>query len=81
LCVLSRKSGDDDNIVTSSFAGASGVSFDTKGIDNGRWNYIAGVGYDVNLDSQNNLNVQYNYQGEGSKYSNNVISLNYMYKF
>ena len=72
---------DDDNIVTSSFAGASGVSFDTKGIDNGRWNYIAGVGYDVNLDSQNNLNVQYNYQGEGSKYSNNVISLNYMYKF
>lgn len=72
---------DDDNIVTSSFAGASGVSFDTKGIDNGRWNYIAGVGYDVNLDSQNNLNLQYNYQGEGSKYSNNVISLNYMYKF
>ena len=72
---------DDDNTVTSSFAGASGVSFDTNGIDNGRWNYVAGVGYDVDINNSNNLNLQYNYQGEGSKYSNNVISLNYKYKF
>lgn len=72
---------DDDNIVTSSFAGASGVSFDTNGIDNGRWQYQAGIGYDVNLNNQNNLNFSYKYQGEGSKYNNNVVSLDYIYKF
>ncbi|RBQ29061.1 autotransporter family protein [Aliarcobacter vitoriensis] len=72
---------NDDNIVTSSFAGASGVSFDTNGIDNGRWQYQAGIGYDVNLNNQNNLNFSYKYQGEGSKYNNNVVSLDYIYKF
>ena len=63
------------------FAGASGVSFDTNGIDNGRWQYQAGIGYDVNLNNQNNLNFSYKYQGEGSKYNNNVVSLDYIYKF
>ncbi|WP_151948853.1 autotransporter outer membrane beta-barrel domain-containing protein [Aliarcobacter butzleri] len=72
---------DDDNTVTSSFAGTNGVSFDTNGIDNGRWDYIAGIGYDVDINNSNNINLQYNYQGEGSKYSNNVLSVNYKYKF
>ena len=72
---------NDNNIVTSSFAGAPGVSFDTNGIDNGRWQYQAGLGYDLNLDNKNNMNFSYKYQGEGSKYNNNVVSLDYIYKF
>ena len=57
------------------------VSFDTNGIDNGRWQYQAGLGYDLNLDNKNNMNFSYKYQGEGSKYNNNVVSLDYIYKF
>lgn len=52
---------NDNNIVTSSFAGAPGVSFDTNGIDNGRWQYQAGLGYDLNLDNKNNMNFSYKY--------------------
>jgi outer membrane autotransporter protein len=67
--------------ITSSFEGTSDVIFDTKGIDNGRWKYHAGIGYDLTFDNQSNFNVFYKYLGEGSKYSNNVVTLNYIYKF
>ncbi|MCT7472182.1 autotransporter outer membrane beta-barrel domain-containing protein [Aliarcobacter cryaerophilus] len=72
---------NDNNIVTSSFSAAPSNSFDTKGIDNGRWNYIAGLGYDVDVNNQNNINLSYNFQGEGSKYTNHGLALNYRYKF
>lgn len=72
---------NDNNIVTSSFSAAPSNSFDTKGIDNGRWNYLAGLGYDVDVNNQNNINVSYNFQGEGSKYTNHGLALNYRYKF
>ena len=72
---------NDNNIVTSSFSAAPSNSFDTKGIDNGRWKYVAGLGYDVDVNNQNNINVSYNFQGEGSKYTNHGLALNYRYKF
>lgn len=72
---------NDNNIITSSFSAAPSNSFDTKGIDNGRWNYLAGLGYDVDVNNQNNINVSYNFQGEGSKYTNHGLALNYRYKF
>jgi outer membrane autotransporter protein len=72
---------DENNTVTSSFAGATGVMFESEGIDNGRWTYQAGIGYNIDLDNRNNLHINYDYQCEGSKYSNNVVSLNYMFKF
>ncbi len=67
--------------VTSSFAGASGVTFDTKGIDNGKWKYEAGVGYAMDINSRNNLGINYKYVGEGSKFRNNILSVNYEHKF
>ena len=72
---------NDNNIVTSSFSAAPSNSFDTKGIDNGRWKYVAGLGYDVDVNNQNNINLSYNFQGEGSKYTNHGLALNYRYKF
>ncbi|MGJ0371038.1 autotransporter outer membrane beta-barrel domain-containing protein [Aliarcobacter cryaerophilus] len=44
-------------------------------------NYLAGLGYDVDVNNQNNINVSYNFQGEGSKYTNHGLALNYRYKF
>jgi outer membrane autotransporter protein len=52
-----------------------------NGIDNGRWKYVAGLGYDVDVNNQNNINLSYNFQGEGSKYTNHGLALNYRYKF
>jgi len=42
---------------------------------------VAGLGYDVDVNNQNNINVSYNFQGEGSKYTNHGLALNYRYKF
>lgn len=67
---------NDDNSVTSPF-----LAVPLKGIDNGRWKYVAGLGYDVDVNNQNNINVSYNFQGEGSKYTNHGLALNYRYKF
>jgi uncharacterized protein with beta-barrel porin domain len=72
---------DDKNIVTSSYEGAVGVTFDTEGIDNGRWNYDVGFGYETDLNKLSNINVSYNIQGEGSDYMNHVVSAKYVYKF
>ncbi len=65
--------------VTSSFGGAEAVPL--KGIDNGRWKYEAGLGYAMDINDTNSLSLDYNYQGEGSKFRNNVVSVNYNYKF
>lgn len=72
---------DDKNIVNSSYSGASGLSFETVGIDNGKWLYDAGIGYEKAMNSNNSINVNYNLQGKGTDYTNNVISANYIYKF
>jgi outer membrane autotransporter protein len=72
---------DDNNIVTSSYQGASGLSFETEGIDNGRWTYDLGFGYENDLTELSNLSFTYNFQGEGSDYTNHVISAKYTFKF
>ncbi|GEM_PF-1976670 len=72
---------DDNTIVTSSYQGASGLSFETEGIDNGRWTYDLGFGYENDLTELSNLSFTYNFQGEGSDYTNHVISAKYTFKF
>uniref|UniRef100_UPI000B2F4C46 autotransporter outer membrane beta-barrel domain-containing protein n=1 Tax=Aliarcobacter cryaerophilus TaxID=28198 RepID=UPI000B2F4C46 len=71
----------NDQTITSSFAGAAGVKFDTKGIDNGRWSYQAGIGYELDISDRNNIHVGYEYQGQGKDFSNNIISAKYVLKF
>lgn len=72
---------DKNQMVTSSYAGNLGTSFDTKGIDNGRWSYEAGIGYELDINKTNNINISYDYQGQGTDFSNNVISAKYVLKF
>lgn len=67
--------------VTSAFEGATGLKFDTEGIDNGKWNYLAGIGYEKELDKSNSFNILYDYQAQGSDFSNNTISAKYVLKF
>ncbi|WP_164469265.1 autotransporter family protein [Aliarcobacter cryaerophilus] len=71
----------DNNSVTSSYMGASGVKFGTDGIDNGRWSYEAGIGYELDINKRNNINISYDYQAEGTKFKNNVVSAKYVLKF
>ena len=52
--------------VTSAYEGASGIKFNTVGIDNGRWNYDVGVGYEREVTLGSSINLSYNYQREGS---------------
>lgn len=72
---------DDDNIVSSVYQGASGLSFNTSGIDNGRWSYDAGFGYENNLNDASNVSLSYNFQGEGNGFINHIVSAKYTYKF
>lgn len=72
---------DKQQSVTSSFQGAPGVEFSTNGIDNGRWSYDMGFGYEKNIDELSNINISYNRTGEGSDFSNNTISAKFVYKF
>ncbi len=43
--------------------------------------YEAGIGYELDINKTNNINISYDYQGQGSKFSNNVISAKYVLKF
>ena len=73
---------DDKQISTSSFVGASSAyNFSSEGIDNGRWSYDIGLGYEVDLNENSNLNFMYNLQGEGQEFHNNSFSARYLYKF
>lgn len=72
---------DDALVTTSSFANAAGVEFSSNGIDNGRWSYSAGLGYEINLNQDSNLNFTLNYQGEGSDYHSTSFSAKYLMKF
>jgi outer membrane autotransporter protein len=66
---------------TASYQGASGVTFDTDGIDNGRWSYEAGIGYERDINENSNINFSYSYQAKGTAFSNNTISAKYVLKF
>jgi outer membrane autotransporter protein len=72
---------DSQKSVTASYQGASGVSFDTDGIDNGRWSYDVGAGYEMDINENSNINFSYNRQGQGSDFTNNTISAKYLLKF
>jgi outer membrane autotransporter protein len=72
---------DDNNVVNSSYQGASGLSYNTEGIDNGRVSYDLGFGYENDLNDLSNVSVNYNLQGEGSDYLNHVVSVKYTYNF
>lgn len=72
---------DTTATVTSAFDGASSVKFSSDGIDNGRWRYEAGLGYDARINEASNINVSYNYQAQGSDFTNNVLSAKYEHKF
>ncbi len=72
---------DKNQTITSAYEGASGVNFGTDGIDNGRWSYEAGIGYEMDINKTNNINVSYDYQGQGKDFSNNVVSAKYVLKF
>jgi outer membrane autotransporter protein len=72
---------DDNKTVTSSYSGASGVSFDTYGIDNGRLSHEIGLGYEREITTFSNINFSYNYQGKGTDYSDHLISAKYVLKF
>ncbi|MCT7635860.1 autotransporter domain-containing protein [Aliarcobacter butzleri] len=72
---------DKEQVISSSYSGAPGLSFKTNGIDNGRYNYDLGIGYSRDLNKSNNISLNYNYQGEGSSFRNNVISAKYIYNF
>lgn len=72
---------DDKSTTVSSFQGSGGVTIESDGIDNGRWSYDLGVSYDKFVNEKSNINFSYNYQGEGSDFTNHVVSLNYNYKF
>ncbi len=67
--------------VTSSFEGAAGFKFNTDGIDNGKWSYQAGIGYEKELNKTNSLNISYDYQAQGTDFSNNTVSAKYLLKF
>ncbi|WP_419766976.1 autotransporter domain-containing protein [Arcobacter sp.] len=72
---------DRQQSVTASYQGATGVSFDTTGIDNGRWSYDLGVGYEMDINDTSNINFSYNRQGQGSDFTNNTFSAKYVLKF
>lgn len=72
---------DTTSTVTSAFEGASSIKFASEGIDNGHWRYEAGLGYDARINEVSNVNLSYNYQSQGSDFTNNVISAKYEYKF
>lgn len=35
----------------------------------------------MDINSKNNLGIDYKYVGEGKKFRNNILSVNYEYKF
>jgi uncharacterized protein with beta-barrel porin domain len=72
---------DKQQSVTASYQGASGVSYDTNGIDNGPWSYDVGFGYERDIYELSNINVSFNRTGEGSDFTNNTVSMKYVLKF
>lgn len=84
--VASAKLGYDvknnkNKIVSSAFVNNPDIEFKSKGINNGKFSYDFGLAYDLNINSKNRLNLEYRFIGEGRKFRNNILSVNYEYKF
>lgn len=71
----------DSQAVTASFQGAPAVRFNTRGIDNGGWQYDVGLGYETANILGGEIDFMYNYQGQGSSFDNHVLSAKYVYQF
>lgn len=67
--------------ISSGFAGAPGVRYQTHGIDNGRNSYELGLGYEHKVSDSSKLNLMYTRQGHGSSFANDAISATYTLKF
>jgi outer membrane autotransporter protein len=72
---------DDDITSVAEFTNATGVEFTSNAIDNGRWSYELGVGYELDLNKDSNLNFSVDYQAEGSDYASTSVSAKYLLKF
>lgn len=67
--------------ISSSFDGAPGVKYQTRGIDNGRNSYELGLGYERKVSDSSKLNLMYTRQGQGNSFANDAISATYSLKF
>ncbi len=72
---------DDSNSITSAYSVAPTVKFTTNGIDNGRWVYKAGIGYERLITKESVISLMYNYEAQGSSYDNHAVSARLQYKF
>lgn len=77
---LSYDMQDKDDSVSSTTQGGLQLA-DSQSIDNGRFGYAIGVGYERQLNNNSNINFTYEYSAEGSRYSTNAVSLKYVLTF
>lgn len=77
---LSYDMQDKNNKISSTTQGGLQLA-DSESIDNGRVSYALGLGYEIDLKNNSNINFAYEYSGEGSGYSNNTISAKYVIIF
>lgn len=66
---------------TANFIEASSTSFSTTGIDNGRWEYKLGLGYEKTLKENSTINFFFEHAQEDTDFSTNTISAKYVYTF
>jgi uncharacterized protein with beta-barrel porin domain len=66
---------------TANFIEASGTDFSTTGIDNGRWEYEFGIGYETTLNQNNTINFFFEHKQEGREFKNDTIFAKYVYTF
>ncbi|MCG8551771.1 MAG: autotransporter domain-containing protein [Desulfobacterales bacterium] len=66
---------------TASFIEASGTNFSTTGVDNGRWEYKFGIGYEKTLKENNTINFFFEHKQEGTDFRNDTIYAKYVYAF
>lgn len=77
---LSYDMQDKNDIISATTQGGLQLE-DTKSIDNGRFGFAIGLGYEKEITQNSNINFSYSYAGEGSRYSTNSISVKYMLTF
>lgn len=69
------------NVSTSSYSGNSSLSFTTKGMENDKLSYEAGVGIKKSINEDTDFRFEYNYEGRDSTFSNQTISAKLSWKF
>ena len=67
--------------VSANFENVSDVSFETDGIDNGRWKANAGIDYEISLSNNNKLNITGEYNMRGSGFRSYSGSFRYEWDF